>query len=83
MRPTPEQKAKMEVIYDLFVCRSKLITPVRIWEMQDIQSLHKYNFFDAVISQLLDKHDIDFWDMHDFIREMSIKDNINNNPLTQ
>lgn len=82
MKPTPEQKAKMEVIYDLYVYRAKLITPVRIWEMQDIQSIHKYNFFDAVISQLLDKHDIDFRDMNDFIREMSIKDNLSN-PLTQ
>lgn len=62
----------IEIIVDLYEIKSKLIKPLKAGEIQDIEEVFRYHFFDNVIAQLVNKYDISSEEIKDCIRKRKL-----------
>jgi len=58
-----------EFIVDLYEVRACFIKPIKIDEPQDLEGLHKYNFFNQTIANLIDKYKVSSEDIKEVIKE--------------
>ena len=60
-----------EVIVDLYEMRASTLKPLQARQMEKVEDLHRYNFFNVVIAKLMDKYGVRGQDVEEVIRQRS------------
>ncbi len=58
-----------EIIVDLYEMRASVSKPLQAEQMEKVENIFQYNFFNVVIANLCDKYKVDNEEVKKFIRE--------------